>query len=96
MFKCVSLGAHMYAFLLRPCRSGKAGASVRTFSFKDPFSFSTWFSLFTLPPAEYECSGCSIPLSVLDMLRLSRPGGCVMVYHCSLICISLMINEVGC
>lgn len=96
MFKCVSFGAHVYAFLLGPCRSGMAGASFHTFRFKDSSSFSTSFPLVTLPPAEYECSGCSIPFSVLDMLHLSHPGGCVMVYHCSLICIFLMINEVRC
>lgn len=65
-------GAHVYVFLLGPCRSGMAGASGHMFSFKDSFKQLSKVVFRFRIRQEDVCPSCLTPLSVLSVPLQAR------------------------
>lgn len=94
-YTCISVCEDTFSFFLVNKMSGIAG----------PYGKYVWFSnrlprcfavvLFSFPPAVFEYSSCptSIPtLGIVHLFNFSHSSECVVVFHCCLICISVITN----
>lgn len=66
-------------------------------TFSASVCFTEWLCQFTLSAAMYASSHCSIFSSTLNIVRLLKfcqSDGCVVMFHCVLICIFMIANEI--
>ena len=73
--------------------SGNVGLYSQLFQ-KPPICFLEQLYLHTCPPASMSSSSASLLISgIISLLNFGNFRGCVVIFHCGFICISLIINE---